>query len=167
MNERHLFPIYDHEIHLSPSLECLWLSIMLILSLFSTFPNHLLLLFDFLDHLIQNFYVVCLLSVCLLACLLFLTGTDTEFPGVALACFPILFSLLFLLYCFSAFPFVCVSLFFLFSSILSASFSPLCIFSPLVIPSSSPKITDLFLLFLSTFHSLDYSFQRLMNLACS
>lgn len=32
---------------------------------------------------------------------------------------------------------------------------------------SFPRITNLFLFFLSTFHSLDYSFQRLMNLACS
>lgn len=48
--------------------------------------------------------LLCFVFACLLACF-FLTGTDTGFAGIALACFPILLSLLFLLYCFSAFPF--------------------------------------------------------------
>lgn len=145
-NEIHLFPAYEHEIRLlSPSLECFWLSLMFILSLFSL-PNLFvfgcflifLTILSKISVLLACFLLACFLT-CLHTCLLFLTGTDTEFTGIALACFPILFSLAFLLYCFNAFPFVCLSLFFLFSSIFSASFSPLCTFSPLVIPSSPPK----------------------------
>lgn len=109
-------------------------------------------------------FLHCLLVVCLLAC--FFSLVQTQCPGYCSSLFsnfifPVISFLLF-----RSFPFVCLSLFFLFSSIFSASFSPLWVFSPLVIPSSSPKITNLFL-FLSTFHSVDYSFQRLMNLACS
>lgn len=54
---------------------------------------------------LSRIYVLlpCFVFACLLA---FLTGTDTGFPGIALACLPILLSLLFLLYCFSAFPFL-------------------------------------------------------------
>lgn len=88
MNEIHLFPVYDHGIHLlSTSLEWFWLLIMIILS-FICLPC-LLLLFDFLDRFVQNLCIACLLFVCLLACLLFLIGKGTEFPGIALAYFPI------------------------------------------------------------------------------
>lgn len=101
MNEIHLFPVYDHGIHLlSPSLECFRLSIMFILSLICTYPICLLLLFDFLYHLVQNFCIACLLFACLLA---FSHLCRHSVRVIALACFPILFSLLFLFYCFGLF----------------------------------------------------------------
>lgn len=68
----------------------------------------------------------CFLALYLLACLLFLTGTDAGFLRIALASFPVLLSLLFLLYCFSAFPFF----FFFFLIILRFLINFICQFFP-------------------------------------
>lgn len=110
--------------------------------------------------------LACFLLACLLTCLLFLTRTDTDFTGIALSCFP-MFSFFFFLILSQCFPF-CLSLIILpfLINFLCPFFPSLHIFSS-VDPIFSTKIANPFLLFLSTFHSLDYSFQRLMNLACS
>lgn len=68
MNEIRLFPVCDHEIHLSTALACFWLSIVLVLS-FLSLPN-LSASYSSLLFLTILSRISVLLAFCLLACLL-------------------------------------------------------------------------------------------------
>lgn len=170
MNEIRLFPVCDHKICLSTALACFWLSIVLVLS-FLSLPNLSasycpLLFLTILSRI--SVLLACFLLACLLAYLL--TFSHRYRHRLYRYCFSLfsnsVFSIFFLILS-QCFPF-CLSLIILpfLISFLCLIFLSLHIFSS-VDPIFYTKIANPFLLFLSTFHSLDYSFQRLMNLACS
>lgn len=161
MNEIHLFPVCDYEIHLSTALACFWLSIMFVLSfLYLTYLPLVAFCFSWPSC---SEFLYCLLAFCLLAfshtyrhrlyryCFILFSNVFFFFFLILSQCFPFCLSLIIL-------PFLI--------NFLCPFFLSLHIFSS-VDPIFSTKIANPFLLFLSTFHSLDYSFQRLMNLACS
>lgn len=167
MNEIHLFPVCDYEIHLSTALACFWLSIMFVISfLYLTYLPLVAFCFSWPSC---SEFLYCLLAFCLLACLLacFFSHVQTQTLQVLLYLVFQCFLFFFFLILSQCFPF-CLSLIILpfLINFLCPFFLSLHIFSS-VDPIFSTKIANPFLLFLSTFHSLDYSFQRLMNLACS
>lgn len=68
MNEIHLFPVCDYEIHLSTALACFWLSIMFVISfLYLTYLPLVAFCFSWPSC---SEFLYCLLAFCLLACLL-------------------------------------------------------------------------------------------------